>query len=332
MKCFGIGLGLLAVVAIAQPAQAACGAGFLISTLTTDPAVYSYVINPAVDPVTEGSDGRTVSPAFQGFFWGLGVGDPEVGVGADNGTFAAIDWLYPLGGYPALIGTTWASDSGIDTCIDVQGALGSRCQVTFLQDIDPGTGQGMFALISTGDEPNGDFQLNLDGNAPITLAPAAQMAILNSTRNGDQGVTVALSGPTAASLAAGAYLDSDPACLAAGGGGTDPLNGLVTGYSVRYRVQPRGTQPPSDYSAAAWTDAGTGILPLGAPGQAAVDCGGADSDVYLTYQLHFDSGFAAPIVSASSTRTECGPNVADPAERIRIAPETRQKPTTRQQR
>lgn len=332
MKLFGLGLGLLAVVAIAQPANAACGAPFLISTTDAGTGEYSYVINPGV--TDNGFNGSTITDQLTGFFWGVGIGNPALGVGADNGSFAALDWFYIYPGFPAGILTTWAASAGIDTCIDVQGALGSRCQATFLQDVDPSTGQGVFALISTADDPaSGDFYLNLEGGAAINLAPAAQMPILNSTRNGDQGVTVQLGGPTAEALAAGAYLDAALACQGAGGGGTDPLNGLVDGYSIRYQVLPRGSQPPSDFGADGWNDGGTGVLPLGMPGQVAVDCGGQDADVYLTYQLHLDSGFAAPLVSASSTRIECGPNVADPQQRIRIAPdqpETRQKPTTRQ--
>lgn len=332
MKLFGLGVGLLAIVAFAQPANAICGAPFVITSIA-DSATYSYLVNPAVDPATQGLQGSTVSPALQGFFWGLGVGDPTLGVGADNGSWAAPDWLYVVDGYPANILTHWAESTGIDNCIDVQGALGDRCQVTFFQDVDPDTGEGLFVLISTADDDaGGDFYLNREGNAPITLVPAEKMAVLNSIRNGSQGVTVQLSGPSVAGVVAGSLLDADVDCVVAGGGGTDPLNGIVTGFSVRYLVQPRGTQPPTNFAASAWTDAGTGILPLGAPAQAAVDCGGADGDVYLTYQLHFDSGFASPLVSASTTRTECGPNVADPAERIRIKPDTRQKPTTRQQR
>jgi hypothetical protein len=332
MKFFGLALGLLAIVAVAQPAHAICGAPFLIST-AVDVDTYSYVINPAVDPATQGLNGSTVTDQIQGFFWGVGVGNPTLGVGADNGSWTALDWLYIFPGYPAAIITTWAESTGIDTCIDVQGAFGSRCQATFVQDVDPDTGEGMFALLATADDDaSGDFFLVQDGNAPIVFAPQPKMAVTGSVRNGAQGVTVALAGPTVEAIAAGSFLDEDPACLAASGGGPAPLNGLVTGYSVRYVIQPRGSQPPSNFAVEQWTDSGNGILPLGSTTQAAVDCGGQDNDVYLSYQLHFDSGFAAPFVSASTTRTECGPNVADPQERIRVAPETRQKPATRQQR
>jgi hypothetical protein len=331
MKLFGFGLGLIAIAAMFQPAHAACVAPYAIQT-TIDVDTYSYVVNPAVDPATQGLNGSTVTDQIQGFFWGVGIGNPTLGVGADNGSWTALDWLYIYPGFPAAILTTWAEDLGIDTCIDAQGPLGSRCQATFVQDVDPDTGQGMFALVATqDDDASGDFYLILDGNAPIVMAPAPKMGVTGSVRNGAQGVTVALSGPTAAALLPGAYIDDDPACLAAGGGGTDPLGGLVTGFSVRYLVQPRGAQPPSNFAVSAWQPGG-GVLPLGSPAQAIVDCGGQDSDVYLSYQLHFDSGFASPFVSASSTRTECGPNVADPQERIRVAPETRQKPATRQQR
>ena len=77
-------------------------------------------------------------------------------------------------------------------------------------------------------------------------------------------------------------------------------------------IVPRGNMPPTGRDAAAW-DVPTladGVTPQGvtAFGGAGVSlasaCGSSDTDVYLTTQLVFDSGFTTDVVSANSTRME----------------------------
>ena len=321
MKIFGLALGVLALIAVAQPANAACGAPFLITSINGDAGYYAYVINPTVTPGAGGNGlaGSTITDQFTGFFWGVGVGDPAPGVGADNGTFAAIDWMYVYPNYPASVLTTWAASTDIDTCIDVQGALGERCQVTFFQDVDlENGGEGLFAIVSTPDDSaSGDFFLD-NGGVNITLAPADKMAILGSTRAGDTGVEIMLGSP--AMPEAGLYLSDAPACQGAGVGGT-AANGLIVGYQAVTQVVPRGSAPPSDFSRAAWTNAGD-VAPVGQPTAISVPCDG-DSDVYASYAWEMDSGFSSPIVSSSTTRLECGANIADPDQGIRVKPEGR---------
>lgn len=323
MKIFGLALGVLALVAAAQPAQAACGAPFLITSLGA--TEYAYLYNPSVELGGGGIQGSSITDQLTGFFWGVGVGDPALGVGADNGSFAALDWLGIYPNYPAYINTTWAASTGIDTCIDVQGGLGERCQVTFMQDVNLNGGGGVFALMSTPDDPaSGDFLLT-NGSNPINFAPQAAMSILSSTRNGDTGVAMMLSGPNAADIDAGSYLSDAAQCQGTGGAGS-AANGLIVGYDAVVQVLPRGSAPPSDFNAAAWTPASQ-TTPLGTPVSISVPCDG-DSDVYASYKLVMDSGFTSPIVSNSTTRIECGPNVADPSQ-IRVKPEGRQAPRTR---
>jgi hypothetical protein len=51
-----------------------------------------------------------------------------------------------------------------------------------------------------------------------------------------------------------------------------------------------------------------------------------NDDLYLGAVLYFDSGFSTPIVSGNSTRIEAGPNLAEPEDRQRFRPATRQGP------
>ena len=112
LKIFGLALGVVALVAAAQPAQAACGAPFLITSLNQAAGYYAYVVNPSTES-GGGLDGSTVTEDVTGFFWGLGVGNPLPGVGADNGTFPTLSWLYIYPNYPAAVLTTWAADPSI---------------------------------------------------------------------------------------------------------------------------------------------------------------------------------------------------------------------------
>jgi hypothetical protein len=62
--------------------------------------------------------------------------------------------------------------------------------------------------------------------------------------------------------------------------------------------------------------------PVGSPVTVEALCGATNVDVYLATQLTFDSGFTTDVVSANSTRIECGPNVANPTPiRPRVIPE-----------
>ena len=261
LKIFGLALGVVALIAAAQPAQAACGAPFLITSINSSTGYIAYVINPTV--TDDGLDGSSITADVTCFFWGVGFGNPAFGVGADNGSFPTLSWLYVYPGYAASVLTTWAADPSIDTCIDAMGPLGERCQVTFFQDVSTADGSGLFALVSTPDNPaSGDFFMD-NGGVNIELAPQEGMAILSSSRAGDTGVAMDLSGPSPEGILAGSYLSDSPNCQGAGAGGTDPLNGLIVGYRAVTQVMPRGSAPPSDFNVDAWDDAGSGIQPLG---------------------------------------------------------------------
>ena len=88
-----------------------------------------------------------------------------------------------------------------------------------------------------------------------------------------------------------------------------------TGYRILQQILPRGSMPPSDRSAG-WTDA-SGVVPATQGTTVTATCGAADQDVYLATELIFDSGFGTSIVSANSSRVECGTTLADPDDKPR---------------
>ena len=194
--CFSaIALGL-ALIAGAQPAQAACGAPFLITSIDQGGGAYSYVITPGVD-VGDGFRGSSITEDFGGAFWALGFGNPAPGVGADNGAWPALNWLYTYPGYPASILTTWAADPSIDTCIDVQGPLGQRCQATLLSDVNPQTGEGVWALSVNPDNPSsGDFFLIARPQPRnLVLAPSPQLGLDGDPERSGSGLDFTLTVP-----------------------------------------------------------------------------------------------------------------------------------------
>jgi hypothetical protein len=103
------------------------------------------------------------------------------------------------------------------------------------------------------------------------------------------------------------------------------MNGLVTGYRIYRRDLPRGSHPPDEFFRRGdWVATGAGVLAFGSITQLDRTCD-VDSDVYFSYTLVLDSGFETPYVSAPSTRSECGPNIADPAAGPRERPTGRRR-------
>ncbi|NIR60755.1 MAG: hypothetical protein GWO02_15230 [Gammaproteobacteria bacterium] len=132
------------------------------------------------------------------------------------------------------------------------------------------------------------------------------------------------------------YLSADPQCNSGGGGAE-----LFEGYRVRAQVLPRGSAPPSDFNVENWPPAptpgggGAAPTPIGQNTTVALPCG-QDSDVYVSYTLvgkgcTSANCFNTEVVFQTSTRVECGANLADPEERIQVKPnaQPRKKTTKR---
>jgi hypothetical protein len=165
ISIFAVALGLLMVVAAAQPAFAVCSNARLMSSgyIYTPGTVYEYAVS-----------GDTVTDLFAGTFWALGEGDPVLGAGADSGSFPALDWLYNFGdyGYAAFIGgAPWATDARVDGCID---ATPSTCTAIQLTDVNPETGEPVFALLTAEQDTAKNYSF-FDGR--IDLAPLPPVSI-----------------------------------------------------------------------------------------------------------------------------------------------------------
>jgi hypothetical protein len=311
---------LVVVAAAVQPANAACG---VARNFFAD----NYIYSPGVC-VSDGTypcgAGTSVTPAFKGTFWHVGNGNPAIGLGNDSGIYDQSFWTpaispgYPLAGFNG--GWNPPTIQKPDGCPDVPqpGSPAAKCMAILLEDVDS-EGAPVFALLTAPANAQANYDFNQgDGTPPINLAPLPKVAIVNSVRQGG-GTGVALSVLLdGAGLQDGLYINSSGDCAAVGGGGTS----LIAGYRTRFKTQVSDT-PPEDENTAGWPDCGSGVTPLGQPGNCSVPCAG-DTNVFVSYSLVFDSGFELGIVGAPSTRAECGPNLAEPGERIRV----RQSPST----
>jgi hypothetical protein len=345
-----IGAALVMLVASAQPAQAACGAPYLINPVTAAGDQSFVVANPewCGDPGCYYQ--ASLNQSFQAFFWSLDTGNPAPGLGDDNGGFDPhYNWLYVytyyyagapyygakgriagIGGAGAL---SWQSAPAIDGCVMNSGATelidGTECtclMVTDQWDWDFGgplgpQPAGLFAVMSARTNASGTFDISQNG-ADFVLKPIPKPTITDSVRNGTNFDIDRLSVNVPAPVE-GVYQKDGCDCF--------------VGYKVYGKLQARGSAPPTDRDAAGWTllnlDGGAPqvVTPLGGPvdlellGQCA-----SNQDLYLGTALVMSSGYETPLVSADSTRVECGPDLANPASiRPRVnpaTPELRQNP------
>lgn len=303
-------LGLL--LAVAQPAQAECGFARLVRSIDT--TGYSYVATPGVTPTIGVIS--SVTNGAKGAFWILGNGNPTPHpagdeLGADNGSWPAVEgsygyyyygWLtfglspYAYYPYSAAVSGTWAQDGRIDGCPD---PIPNACIAILLNDeLD---GVGYFALITKARDANGNYELVQPGNAPYNMVQIPKLGIDGSTTIDATKVSLDVSGPDGAAIAAGLYLD--PGC-------PDP----VAGYRVRSQGLAPGSNPPGSRAIGDWTDVSPvdqNPIPLGTPDTVEVTCAG-NTDVYLAASLLFDSNFELDLVGENSTRVACGPTIADP--------------------
>lgn len=307
---------VMGVAATLQPANAICGSP---RNFKSD----SYIVTPGCEAI-DCTAGSMTSEA-QGVFWGIGDGDPTVGVGIDNGTFTFFggnSWGIPYPGYPVLINSHWQR-AGIDGCIDF--APGVRCMAILLSDTAQNTGSaspaGAFALMTDRpDDATVSFDFSEPGNADITLLTLPTLRITDSARTGGgTGVDLTVNGISAADIAGGLYLD--PEC-------PDLNANLILGYQVYTRSTPRGAGAPTDNDATNWTPAGP-VVPLGSPSTFSLACDG-ETDKYITGGVVFDSAFANTWVSGQSLKVECGVNLADPENVNPTKPRSRELPRSRQ--
>lgn len=344
-KILTVAATLALALSLAAPLQASCGTTALIKTERL--GLWSFLVNPqfqnfginagnpayyftgaygpatytcfscspiayAIPPLTGGAEIT---------FWRTGTGNPAIGAGDDSGTFDVIAtggfyFQQPTPNYirGGRIFSTW-QPAGIDGCVG-----GTSCMCLLVTDQD-GT-DGSWAVL--GGQSNPSFNTNLDiggsdgvaNYAPIKMVNQAAPVITASARNNtsfDVDLTVTVPAQT--------------------GGDYATTNGCACGpigYKVLQQVVARGATPPSNRDISGWTepalagltvnDASPGPQPtngtaLGSMVKVRSLCGASNTDVYLTAQLIFDSGFGTTHVSGNSTRVECGASLADPDDK-----------------
>lgn len=287
-------LAIVAVVSMlvaALPASAACpSSGFSFNTNGS-----YFTNNTGNDPTTPGSP-------VKGSFWLLHNGNPS-GAGVDNGTYDSTQWLLLNTSPPYIwLGAADFGSPGVDGCADAVAA-GSARGAMLITDLSTDGTTGVFSAVCVTENTARQYDLNNAGSElPFVSIPKPKV-----TRNpcsGPGGVTDCTVTNLTVShqpLAGGVYTD-----------GT--CDGLIAGFKV-YRISvPRGDPAPTTRDRAAWTALNAASSAIGGNVTGSVSCP-TNQDVYLATSLVFDgspatSTFETPYVSDTTTRVECGPQLA----------------------
>lgn len=309
---------VLIVLAVAtQPAEGSCASGVSYFYSSSYPDPYyppyhaSHVSTPGIymaycpEPMPE-----SVSHSFTGVFWALGLGDPVVGSGVDNGEFESrwcaygsgcFGWVVNEFCYPPFIAGEWYySWQEVDGCI--ADLPGRPCMGVLLTDGGVFYGlDGHFALLTRQEDVHGNFPLDRPGFESIVLSPIPRPTTVASTRSGGTSVEVTIASPSPDDLVDGLFLDDD--C------GDSPLEA----YRVHAQGLPHGSPPPVDRRiSSGWTP--LDVTPLGVETSASLDCV-EDTDIYLAMSLISDlvsgGGFKTQHLSGNSEALCCGPTVPD---------------------
>lgn len=330
------GMMLLAFAVAAPPAQAQCADFPLRSNgefLVSNPnwagggGAETCPIRGCYDSQT---DGGPISENIQGFFWALGAGNPEAGLGNDSGSFAAADWTkaavlpgLPAGTYyyPGFLtlddgsgafpnyypGSTpnWTSGP-VDGCITngtTVGPNGRPCECLFL--IDQWGDSSYFLLV--GDEVDANIGADFASGTPgpggdrfginsNTFEPLPRPPVVSSSRGGG----------------AASFTLNLPAVTHRG---QSECN-CVAGYRVYSReVLTDELVNPVDLGRGGWTErsatVGAGEVALTDIPCAAGEAGVDDTRLAVAVALELADGFVAPVVSQPQF-LQCDPNVAEP--------------------
>lgn len=309
------GVGALLLASLAQPVMAGCTNNYLVTSSSAEGSTFIFnegtfnAYNPA-DPLY-GGYAPGLSPQAEAFWWQLGLGDPAIGAGLDNGSWGIENWVppYPVPGYtgvfwfPSLIQGGWGQDpAAIDGCISDDGNVLGECMCVLVTDEFDGSGLGL--LFGAATDANGFARLNLPGgNVALPLLDVPGPTIVGSSRDAvSNDVTVSVG----AAIAAG-FDNSKDGCACIGS----------MQFKVYSNTVMRGAAAPVSRDDG-WVER-SGPTPISASADVLVDCGASDTDVYLSTSIVTDSGFETEL-SANSTRVECGPNIATPDDLQELRP------------
>jgi len=287
-----LGIALVGVAALLLPLNASANCGSDISF----GSYYSAVT------------GTVNGPALRSNFWTMGLGNPTIGAGVDNGPVNESDnWLVSYNGALVVL-SGWAQKS-YDGCPDAAGQPLPPAQrmVMSFSDID-GTGNMTYAVTCTSRDTQAgtQFDFTRPGQAPLALVPAQKANITNTARVGNEA-TITVGVPN---FSAGFYSNGSVGC---------ELATVIPQFDVYKQQTARNVSPAATNDAGGvWVLAQT-CSTSGAPAcVVTTTCGTTNCDNYLAVVPHYNSNFttgdaasAAPArVSASSTRVAAGPILA----------------------
>lgn len=206
-----LAIGLMVVAGLAaslMPAEAACGAARAIFSSKLGNS--SYLYSPG-NPFTPNCSpnypcGGDISYYANGFFWAWGGGNPNVGVGHDNGSLKGefnSNWLYVgfFGNRSSMGGpqSHWATP-GTDGCITATGSSSGstglpdpqECMVAVLEDFNGPTAS--FLALSTPANGALDFEFTPDTGFPaqLNLVPIPKPVVVSATPAPLMSLTVSL--------------------------------------------------------------------------------------------------------------------------------------------
>ena len=274
------------VMAIPGAASAVCTGSPIEfgQTATTSCGSYCYVVSP------NGAGPQSLV----GSFWTLGFGDPALGTGTDNGSFAKADgWVNSYFGGTTISGS-WSQSSAIDGCIDGKIAPGKNAEIMVVEFSDRqsviDSSSFAAAAVSRHASSSPQFDLALVGSH-ITLKSVPKPGIVSSAQVGPFSLQIGVRGPTESQLAPGFYSD-----------GSTELQEVISGYRV-YGVSYGDESPqPSVEREAGWAPL-SGTVPIGEIADVTFEC--TRIKQYLAVSLVYDSGFESRYLSPRSTVINC---------------------------
>jgi len=293
----------LVVAVSAQPARATCANADLIGGCN---GLCKYIF----------TNGATPSSALTGNFWGMGGGNPAVGLGDDNGADLAqgnadssIDWIKSYAGQFYLAGN-WAN-AAVDGCVD--NATTPSPKRTVVVYTDQAAGKGYFLAMCKQADVSANYSF-FGTPSDHNLVPIPRAPIATSSRVSGVTASLSMSAPDTAGLAAG-VANLDATCT-----------GTVRGYKVYTQLRPNAAGAPTDlHTASGWVAQG-GEVAVANGTSSTVPCSAASS-VWVANSLVFDSGFETAFVSAPQ-QVACDPTLATHPDNFKII----KKPRTTQQR
>ena len=343
-----VGVALVAGLAAGlQPAEAACGLGYVVNSVNSNGA--TRLFTPG-NPFDVGNLDRANNYP-NASFWSLGYGNTASAVPPNNdsgtnsggtsfyaGTGGSSNW-FEMGYYGAgsYLGDYYNSAHwqypGTDGCIDFDGTNGNhsnagafdtaQCNVVLVDD-DDDAGTGYFLLASQSPSAGGDYFMNLaltGGAGTVNLSPIPVPQITGSSSVSALVKNLTVVVPCPVGPAQGVYANCLP------GDNTLLNNGIgVQLYSTTTGVNlpPGGARSRDLPSVVAVSDGGnpSGWAPLaggagacGAPLAVTVSCV-SDSSIWLCASLVADGDFETGNCSGNAVRVDCGPTLANPDEPV----------------